>query len=98
MRIEELRDREVINISTGRRLGYVSDADIDIASGRVLALVVPGPYKFFGLFGRGEDVVLPWDCIVRIGDDILLVEERENHPPLEHETEKTHFYNKEKKT
>ncbi len=82
MRIEELRSREVINISTGQRLGFVSDVEMDAVSGSVSAFVVPGPYRWFGLFGRGEDRVLPWEQIVRIGEDIILVseDEREQRP------------------
>ena len=52
VRLTELRYREVINISDGTRLGFVSDAILDLTSGRVLALIVPGPARFFGLFGR----------------------------------------------
>ena len=41
VRLTELRYREVINISDGTRLGFVSDAILDLTSGRVLALI-PG--------------------------------------------------------
>ena len=30
--------------------------------------------KFFGLLGREDDYVLPWQSIVRIGSDIILVD------------------------
>ena len=72
-RLSDLRWREVINITDGRRLGYVSDAIIDFSSGKVTALIVPGPPRFFGLFGRGEDTVLPYGSITRVGPDIILV-------------------------
>ncbi|MGE4549452.1 MAG: YlmC/YmxH family sporulation protein [Intestinibacillus sp.] len=72
-RIAELRLKEVINICDGARLGYVGDLEVDIMCGRVVALVVPGPCWFFGLFGRREDYVIPWDAIDKIGDDIILV-------------------------
>ena len=39
VRLTELRYREVINISDGTRLGFVSDAILDLTSGRVLALI-----------------------------------------------------------
>ena len=73
-RLSELRYREVINVSTGCRLGYVGDALVDLKDGRIAALIVPGPARFFGLFGREDDYILPWPCITRIGPDIILVD------------------------
>ena len=73
-RYSTFRCKEVINISDGCRLGYVSDLEIDTDCGKVLTLIVPGPCRFFGLFGREEDYVIPWPCIRRIGSDIILVD------------------------
>ena len=70
----ELRYKEVIDIHTGLRLGYVCDLEFDDAEGRLVSLVTPGRSKFFGLLVREDDYVLPWGCIVRIGGDIILVE------------------------
>ena len=73
-RMRDLRCKEVINISDGCRLGFLSDVDIRIPEGQVIAIVVNGPCRFFGLFGRGEEFYIPWDCIQRIGDDIILID------------------------
>ena len=74
MRLSELRCREVINICDGCRLGTVGDAEIRLPDGQISALIVYGPCRFFGLFGRGEEYYIPWDCIARMGDDIILVD------------------------
>lgn len=73
-RIEDFRFKEVINVCDGRRLGYVSDVFVEIATGRVTAIIVPGPCKFLGLFWREDDYIIPWECIRRIGSDIILVD------------------------
>jgi len=73
-RIKELRCREVINVCDGCRLGFVQDVELDLQTGRVTALLVPGPGRFFGLFGCHSDYVIPWGCIKRIGSDIILVD------------------------
>lgn len=73
-RLEDLREKEVISITDGRRFGYVGDLVIDVDCGQVRQLVVPGPARFFGLFGRGEDVSFPWEAVRRFGSDIILVE------------------------
>lgn len=73
-RFSELRDREVIHVCEGARMGYVHDLLIDLDCGRVTAIIVPGPCKFLRLFGRDHDYVIPWACIRRIGEDIILVD------------------------
>ena len=74
LRFSELKCREVININDGKRIGFVCDLEIDCTCGEVVCLIVPGKAKFFGLFGKEHDFHLPWKCIRRIGDDIILVE------------------------
>ncbi len=71
--IKKLRDKEVINICDGRRLGFVDDVEIDVSCGRVVSLVVfMDDGKCFSI-GKGEEVMVPWDRIERIGDDVILV-------------------------
>ena len=72
-RIAELRLKEVISVSDGSRFGYVGDMEVDMDSGRVRALIVPGRPRLFGLLGREEDQVIPWEDVERFGEDIILV-------------------------
>ncbi len=72
-RIADLRYKEVISVEEGTRYGYVGDMEIDIETGRVKALVVPGRRRLFGLLGREEDKYIPWDAVRRFGEDIILV-------------------------
>ena len=69
-----LQEKEVINICDGRRLGFVGDLELKVPEGEVKALIVFGPCRFFGLFGRGEDFYGPWACGPRVGDDIILID------------------------
>lgn len=77
-RITELHCKEVICISNGQRLGFVSDVEIEMPEGHVVAIVVPGPCRFLGLFGRNDDFVIPWKCIKKVGPDIILVDIKPN--------------------
>lgn len=70
----DLHCKEVICICDGRRLGFVSDAVIELPEGRICSIVVPGPCRFWGLAGHRDDFVIPWHCIKRIGPDIILVD------------------------
>ena len=76
MKFTDLQCREVICVSNGQRLGFVSDILVEIPEGQVCAIVVPGPCRFVGCFGRHEDYVIPWNCIRKIGPDIVLVDTR----------------------
>ncbi len=74
LRITNLGCKEVINICDGTRYGYVNDAEIDITTGEVVAVIVPGHHKFPWFFSRYDDYIIPWKAIRRIGDDIILVD------------------------
>lgn len=73
LKTSELRARDVINIVDGRRLGWIGDVEIDVETGCIRAIVVPGPARWFGLFGRDRDYVIPWEQIVKFGQDVILV-------------------------
>jgi len=73
-RLSTIRCKEVINVTDGCRLGYAEDFEIDLYEGRLIALIIPGPCRFFGLFGRDSDYIVPWNCVKKIGGDIILVE------------------------
>ena len=75
MSLSELRQTDVINTRDGRSLGKVMDIEFCVLDGRVTALVVPGEFSLAGLL-RGErcGIVIPWENICKIGDDVILVD------------------------
>lgn len=76
----ELKNKEVVNICDGRRLGYVLDVEIDLDCGRVISLIIPSEGKLLG-FTKCEKVRVLWCDIVKIGDDVILVREPEEISP-----------------
>lgn len=77
LRLCEMRDKEVINICDGKRLGCVMDLEFDICSGKIEKIIIPGPGKICGVFGSDSEYVIPFGCIKKIGPDIILVEIQE---------------------
>ncbi|MDO3678134.1 YlmC/YmxH family sporulation protein [Paenibacillus ehimensis] len=73
MKISDFQTKDVINIVDGKKLGQISDLELDLRHGRIEAIVVPNSSRFFGLFGGGTDVIIPWSNIVKIGMDVVLV-------------------------
>lgn len=75
VKISDLRVREVINVVDGRRLGPIKDIDIDVEEGKINAIILPGQQpRFMGFFGREEEIIIPWEKIVKIGIDVILVD------------------------
>lgn len=73
-RSSDFKQKEVINISDGRRLGFVDDVEIDVDTGKIDAIILPGAGRLFGLLGKENEFIIPWDKIVKIGEDIILVD------------------------
>ncbi len=74
LKISELRLHDVINVIDGKRLGMIRDIDIDVENGRVKAIILPGSNRMFNFLAKNEEVVVPWENIVKIGVDVILVE------------------------
>ena len=70
----DFRVKEVINIRDGRRLGNIVDMEFNLSEGRITAIIVPGSSKWMGLIKNGDDIVIPWERIKKIGDDVILVD------------------------
>lgn len=69
----DIRQKDVVNITNGRRLGTIVDMNFT-PDGRISSISVPGPFNIMNLFrGNRADVIIPWDCIVKIGEDVILV-------------------------
>lgn len=76
MRISDLQAKDVVSVGDGKRLGSIGDLEIDPDSGLIHALVIPGQGRFFGMVASGQDYVVPWNQIVKIGSDVILVDLR----------------------
>ena len=74
VRASELRSKEVINVADGRRLGTLYDLDIDLQTGRIRAIILPGGGRSLWFWSRERDVEITWGDIVKIGVDVILVE------------------------
>ena len=68
----DLREKEVINLCDGTRLGCPCDFEFNSCDGRIVSLIVPRTGGFLGL-GRGHNLVIPWCKIECIGEDAILV-------------------------
>lgn len=70
----DFKHKEVINITDAKRLGYVQDVTADLKTGVITSIIVPGNNKILNIFGGSNEVVIPWEKIKCIGEEIILVE------------------------
>lgn len=68
----ELRCKEVINACDGRRLGKITDIVFSNESGKIKGIVTP--YLKRGLFSKGQEVFIPWRCVKKLGEDVIIVD------------------------
>ena len=75
MSFSEIRQKDVINVCDGKKLGRPIDLLLN-ESNCVDAIVVPAEGGgLLGIFKRDkEGFVIPWNKVRRIGDDVILVE------------------------
>ena len=70
----DFRHKEVVNINNGKRLGFVQDVCANLETGRITSIIVPGGQKLMSMFAKEDDIVIEWEKIKCIGDDIILVD------------------------
>ncbi|MFT3952081.1 MAG: YlmC/YmxH family sporulation protein [Oscillospiraceae bacterium] len=76
--LSDLRNKEVINVRTGIKIGYVDDLEIDTADSTVIAMIVYGRPRGFGIFGHDDDIVIKCRDIELVGEDTILVNLQES--------------------
>ena len=72
-RLSDLRHKEVISAADGVRLGYIDDIIVDTKTAKVVAFVIFNRFFIFGLFKNQDDIIIPWEKIELIGEDVVIV-------------------------
>lgn len=76
--LTELQIKDIIMVDDGRKLGNITDLEIDVDKGKILYLIIGTKGKVMGLFGKEEELMVPWENIVTIGSDVILVKKDQN--------------------
>lgn len=84
----ELKEKDVINVADGKRLGRVEDVIFEKDDGKVIGVIIPGERK---LFKKREDVFVPIEELRRIGEDVILVKILPENSVVEHKTIKDEY-------
>ena len=71
----KLKEKEVVSIADGKRLGRIVDAEIDFGKRRITAVILPHAGSRIAFFEKAEELRIPWEMIEKIGEDVILVTE-----------------------
>ncbi|KMY53545.1 hypothetical protein AC623_05710 [Bacillus sp. FJAT-27231] len=82
-RISDFQLKDIINVANGKKLGNISDIHLNLTAGTIDSIVISSSGKILGLFGKEEEIVIPWSQIVKIGEDVILVRYSEQSLPAD---------------
>ena len=71
MYLSELQKKEIIDINSGKRIGIIIDVVVS-QGGTVKSLIVEE--RKIKRFTANEERTINWQQIVKIGDDIILID------------------------
>ncbi len=69
----KLKEKEVVSIADGKRIGRIVDAEVDFAERRITAIILPHTGGRIAFFEKAEEWRIPWEMIERVGEDVILV-------------------------
>ena len=68
--LEELKEKEIINLSNGKNLGQISDIVVDLKKNLILGFIIEGNKK---LFKKSDEIYISLSQILTVGDDVVLI-------------------------
>lgn len=73
MRLSDLQNKDVIDITTGEKVGNVIDVEISNENGNISKMIIFGTKGIFNMLKNNEEVSINWNQIKKIGSDVILV-------------------------
>lgn len=70
--VGNLRNMEVIEVTSGAKLGFIKDLKVDCGEYKILSLLLPN--QKLSWFSKNDYIEIPWEKVLKIGIDVILVE------------------------
>lgn len=77
MTAEELFCKDIIQLGAGIKLGRADDVWLDPQARRLEGLILRDRPRWLRWLGKGQELRIPWEQVVSIGQDVILVELKE---------------------
>ncbi|HZX21262.1 MAG TPA: YlmC/YmxH family sporulation protein [Clostridia bacterium] len=81
IKVSDLTEKEVVCITDGRKIGMITDFEVDLEKGKINAIIIPEGKRIMGLFSKELEYEISWSQIKMIGEDVILIEMRDRIEP-----------------
>lgn len=76
MRLSELQNKNLVNVSNGKNIGNIIDVNIDYQSGNIKSFIIESKESILTFLNKDNDMEVKWNDIQKIGEDVILVNMR----------------------
>lgn len=82
IKASDLTEKEVVNINNGKKIGMITDLEVDLEKGKINAIIIPDGGRLVGLFSKEIEYEISWHQIKKIGEDVILIDTKETVEPV----------------
>ena len=76
MRLSELQNKNLVNVSNVKNIGNIIDVNIDYQSGNIKSFIIESKGSILTFLNKDNDMEVKWNDIQKIGEDVILVNMR----------------------
>lgn len=76
MRLSELQNKNLVNVSNGKNIGNIIDVNIDYQSGNIKSFIIESKGSILTFLNKDNDMEVKLNDIQKIGEDVILVNMR----------------------
>lgn len=73
MLLSDIQSIDVVNVTTGNKIGKIKDIDFDCTNGNIISLSILTISKLRSFFSGEQIIIIPWDKVVKFGNDVIIV-------------------------
>lgn len=72
MKLSDLQSKNLVNVTDGKNIGNIIDIKIN-QNGNIESLIIETKTGLFSFLNKDIDLEVLWSNIVKIGEDVILV-------------------------
>ena len=77
MHLSELQEKEIVSLNDGKKLGKI--IDVEIIDNKIINLLIEPKRYFLKKKKKSDDILLHWSSIEKIGEDVILINNKKNN-------------------